>query len=116
MQDLQEELLVPPSPLVALVGDAAFLDILAVCLKTASAPNSSSSNGNMVHVRYEPSALPLTFPEKSRSHSDSEYASYVPDGILRHAWMQRHHNTAPAVMVSEQSVLLFFLFIMRNHH
>ena len=100
MQDLQEELLVPPSPLVALVGDVAFLDVLAVCLKTASAPTSSSTNGSMVHVRYEPTSLPLPFPEKARSHSDLEYASYVPDGILRHAWMQRHHNTAPAVLVS----------------
>jgi hypothetical protein len=107
MQDLKEELLVPPSPFVALVGDAAFLDILAVSLKTAAAPgSSSSSSGSMVHVRYEPAAFPLQFPSKERSHSDAEYATYIPDGILRREWMDRHHNSSPAVLVSDERLKL----------
>jgi hypothetical protein len=53
-----------------------------------------------VNMRYEPAALPLPFAPKARSH-DSEYASYVPAGILRTTWLERHHAGAPAVIVSE---------------
>jgi hypothetical protein len=92
MQDIPEELLVPPSPLVALFGDAPFLDVLCVCLKTA-APGAALS------MRYEPAPLPLRFPPKARTHADAEYASYVPDGVLRRGWLERLHNGAPAVLV-----------------
>ena len=94
MQDIAEELLVPPSPYVALIGDASFIDILAVALKTCSSPGSGA-----VHVRYEPVSPPLRFTPKARTHTDAEYATYVPEGILRRAWMERHHNSVPSVMV-----------------
>ena len=58
-----------------------------------------SPGSGAVHVRYEPVSPPLRFTPKARTHTDAEYATYVPEGILRRAWMERHHNSVPSVMV-----------------
>ena len=103
MQDLREELLWPPSPLVALVGDAssaAFIDVLAVILKTSGAPGAGGSGASPppVSMRYEAAAPPGAFSAKGRAHADAEYATYVPAGVMGRGWMERHHNKIPAAI------------------
>ena len=93
MQTLSDELLIPPTPLVALLSDAPFLDALAASLR-------SFGGGGTFRIRYETSPLSTArFPAKQRTHGEHEYASYVPAGILRSNWLEKHHNLLPAVLV-----------------
>ena len=94
MESLPEEILIPPTPLVALVGDVAFLDMLALCLKSANSASSAP-----VRVRYEAAASSSGFAGKARTHAESDYAAYVPDGLLPSGWLEKHHNRVPAVVV-----------------
>jgi hypothetical protein len=92
MQHLSDELLIPPTPLVALLSDAPFRDALASSLRSCS--------GGGFRIKYEAAALAgVRFPAKQRTHNEHEYASYVPQGILRANWVEKHHNLLPAVLV-----------------
>jgi hypothetical protein len=102
MQQYPEELIVPPSPFIALVSDAPTVDLLAVALKSAPASPVGLGAALAQRVRYEPRPTTHVFPRKEHTHAPAEYDTYVPGGILRWNWMAKHQNEVPAVMVREE--------------
>ncbi len=99
MQNLPEEVLLPPKPYVALLGDLEYVEILAVSLKTAGGPRPGGPSS--MYMRYEPYPLTKRFMPRQRSHGEHEYPSYIPAGILRSNWMKKHQDEVPAVIVRD---------------
>lgn len=106
MQNYTDELLSNSVPLVALLSDAPFLDALAVRLKLSRVDASANQPKNQVN--YLPLPLAHKFPAKQRSHGH-EYETYVPAGILRTTWLEKHHKYIPSVIVSR-----FQLFVVHQ--
>jgi hypothetical protein len=52
------------------------------------------------HVRYDAHGLQFieTIPVKRRSH-ESDYDTYIPQGILRQDWIIKHEKSIPALTV-----------------
>jgi hypothetical protein len=97
MQGLVEEVLISPVPLVCVLGDKSeSLDILSGSLRSAGyaqAPRPATP------LRYEAFPFAHQFAPRLRSHTEQEYASYIPVGILPSNWLGKHQNAVPAVMV-----------------
>jgi len=102
MQNLPEEVLLPPKPYVALLGDMEYVEVLAVALKTSGL---KPGGPNSMYMRYEPHTLSSRFAPRQRSHADHEYPSYIPAGIIRSNWMKKHQDEVPAVLVSSATPL-----------
>ena len=104
MQNLPEEVLLPPKPYVALLGDLEYVEILAVSLKTAGGPRPGGPSS--MYMRYEPYPLSKRFTPRQRSHGEHEYPSYIPAGILRSNWMKKHQDEVPAVIVRDWGLFI----------
>jgi len=102
MQAYPEELIVPPCPLVCLVSDAPYIDMLTVALKSATPPTGGITN-HMLTMRYEPRSANYTLPvaKKQTIPKDATYYdNYIPEYMLKSNWMHKHQNNIPAVVVS----------------
>ncbi len=98
MQGLVDEILISPTPLVAVLGDSAeTLEILTISLKAAGLPRSGVPTPQQ--LRYEPYSHGHRFLPRQRSHSEQEYASYCPQGILASDWLRKHQALIPSVLV-----------------
>lgn len=98
MQGLVEEILISPIPLIVLVGDAGdYLTTLQVSLKAAGLPRSGIQAS--VQLRYEHCPFEHRFAPRQRIHSEQEYRSYIPAGILASNWLSKHQNFIPSVVV-----------------
>ena len=95
MNEYPEEILVSPSPLIAVLSDGPFLNKLVESLKSCS---SAGANATGVILRYEAYTSIAQFAKKERTHGD--YDKYVPSGLLRSNWLRKHADLVPAVLVS----------------
>jgi hypothetical protein len=110
METFQEEVLLPPSPLLILssVSKVPILSSLSSNLRSVapfSSPSSSTgSKSYPVQLRFESytpasaSSTPYKPPRKHRSHAPDFYESYTPSGLLRHNWLSKHQNDVPSVV------------------
>lgn len=103
MQAYPEELIVPPCPLVCIISDAPYIEMLAVALKSAPVGNTMTS---LVNMRYEPRPAKYTLPVTKKPKETNHYETYIPENILKSNWMHKHQNDIPAVMVSSSTVVV----------
>jgi hypothetical protein len=95
MEHYPTELLIVPTPTVAVVSDApATAEAFAAALRAKNGARAHGTPGS--RMRFETLPVSHVFPVKRRGHSQ-EYETYQVPGILRSGWLQKHHFKLPAI-------------------